>query len=1345
MQLNQLYRFGLVLILSCLSLKAVSADTALADSPIYDNKVASALLVALSVEWPTGTQAAYGDDFNSDAGYTCPGRNFDPAKDLTGDGIGMCYFTNREYLGYFDPSLCYTYTGVSGGTLYFVPVSAAAADHSCGGAAYSGNWLNWATMHALDAFRYAMTGGHRIIDQADLVVIQKTRHNGEGAYRTFPIKLVGPAFGVIPAIAPNSVSPKTWAELYVRVTLNYTAGAWPNIYPQEIANPPRPVPPPIQYDPFIGPMMEISNNPGFVNDGVSNFTEKMYVHVQVCDGVLDARDFCVPYGASLKPGGLIQEYSDRIRMGAMRYLLDPDPAESGNGAKNRNGGSLVVRIKDVGPEIIVPNGPPVDNPRKEWDPVSGVVFTNPDPWDANNSSVSKSGLINYINQFGKARGYVWWDRLAEMQREGYKYFMKKPPTAEYTAGHTAAMKDGFPVITDWFNYDGTPEDPIKHSCQNSFMLLMADTNTNCDTRLPGSTLSSGAGGFFCPGHAGALADADWPADAGASLWTNRVGGLQALDQPTGYINATIGDNPPPAFTFGGGQSWFPAGLAFYANTRDLRDDLVNNPNINPLGQTVTTFVVDVKETGAWNNRNNPPETGLETDNDPHNPDQLWLTAKFGGFDALHPGYGAGGYSYNPGTPLIRESWADALGKPLGYFVAGRPDKMVQALRDAFSTIVGRSGAAAGATLSDNAVVSSNAVYFVKYQPRGWLGDVVAHTITVNPDGTISTSVAPLWSAQAKLETLVASGGWDTARRIVTMADGVAVPFRLANLTASQQTALDLTSILGPTASSQNVLNFLRGDQSLRKRQIGGVFRDRQKVLGDIVDSEAAVVREPKAPFLDASGNAGYSAFKTAYASRTAMVYVGANDGMLHAFNGTADATGGNEVFSFVPSFLFDGPNGTPDQDGLASLTIPGYTHKYFVNASPVVQDIDFNKTDGASGAPDWRTILVGGLGKGGRGYYAIDITDPSSFTSETTISGKVLWEFTDEDMGFSYGRPLITKVRGLGGWVVVVTSGYNNIYGSVAANRGKGILYILNARTGALLRKTILADGGSESDPSGFAQITGFTQDYRDYTTEQVYGGNLFGHVWRIDVSAAVPPSPLPTQKIAELKDGGGVAQPITTAPQIEIDNDGVKRWVFIGSGRLLDSTDRTDTQEQAMYGFRDGIKSQPYGTSLPPPVAFPFTKANMLEVTDLLAGVTLSAATEVGWYVNLASLGHTAANGATERIVTHPLANEGVIAWVGNVPKVDPCDTADSYIYAVRYGTGKTELLQGPTGAEVPIPYFTSLSSLTKIQFVTIPQTGEIAIVASTTAPSIYRPDFKLRTSTGVPARLNWREILLQ
>ena len=594
------------------------------------------------------------------------------------------------------------------------------------------------------------------------------------------------------------------------------------------------------------------------------------------------------------------------------------------------------------------------------------------------------------------------------------------------------------------------------------------------------------------------------------------------------------------------------------------------------------------------------------------------------------------------------------------------------------------------------------------------------------------------------------------------------PFRLVNLNAAQKAALGSAV---PMSEQGDVLNYLRGQKTLEETDlggnpiVGGKYRVRKNLLADIVDSEAVYVGAPKGEYLD-EFNAGYSAFKTAKSGRTPAIYVGANDGQLHAFNAKVDGdvNAGQEIMAFVPSLVYAGPNNTPAVDGLRSLTDSSFVHHYLVNATPVVRDIDFNNTDGSSGMPDWRTLLVGGLGKGGKGFYALDVTDPADFANETTAATKVLWEFSDEDMGYSLAAPLIVKTRKWG-WVVLVSSGYNNTTSSVTANRGKGFLYILNARSGIQLAK-ITTGVGTVTDPSGFAPISGYTQAFVDYTTEEVYGGDLLGNVWRFDLRSATATVPAPLL-FATLTDPSSVPQPITTIPLIEYTVSDGNRYVFVGTGRFLDVADVLNPQQQTFYAIRDGNIAQRYETAasatgipLPTGVTFPITRADLYDHSDLSVTSNLTigltpaqiASKPMGWLYNPS--GQAPSTGAAlsrERMSLNPKASQGFVTWTGNVPDTNACNPDGlSRTYAVTYGAGAALTYVAATGAANTTTSSTrngrtynsyvETTAVVKSQLVNF---GDgVRILGTNTAGTPFLIGNPLN-SFGAGRLLNWREVL--
>jgi type IV pilus assembly protein PilY1 len=315
-------------------------------------------------------------------------------------------------------------------------------------------------------------------------------------------------------------------------------------------------------------------------------------------------------------------------------------------------------------------------------------------------------------------------------------------------------------------------------------------------------------------------------------------------------------------------------------------------------------------------------------------------------------------------------------------------------------------------------------------------------------------------------------------------------------------------------------------------------------------------------------------------------------------------------------------------------------------------------------------------------------------------------------------------------------SGYNNTTGP---GNGKGFLYILNAKTGQLLQK-VGTGSGSSGSPSGFAHIAGYSINFEDYTVEQVYGGDLWGLVWRFDVSSpTASPYPAPV-KIAELKDSLGSPQPVTTAPRVEVSLNGITRWVFIGSGQLLHVQDMGNTQTQTFYAFRDGSKTEPATTLLlPPGITHPLKRADFVSLSDadLLTGVTVPP-DKIGWLHDLSGVG---AGGATERVAFDMVANAGIVSWFGNIPSTDPCSPGvTSRTYAVAYETGKTALLDS-VGGTMAVPFYQAAFGIVKLQFIKI--NDRVELLSSDRTRNVWQVPGVFSGAVQPPRRLNWREII--
>lgn len=461
------------------------------------------------------------------------------------------------------------------------------------------------------------------------------------------------------------------------------------------------------------------------------------------------------------------------------------------------------------------------------------------------------------------------------------------------------------------------------------------------------------------------------------------------------------------------------------------------------------------------------------------------------------------------------------------------------------------------------------------------------------------------------------------------------------------TAQDNTTIDTGGAAGQALVNFLRGDRSYENTY----FRKRIHVLGDIVSAEARYVKVPMFSYTDAN----YAGYKKDKESRSGVVYVGANDGMLHAF----DAGTGKELWAYIPSFVL--PN-------LYKLADKNYAnlHQYFVDGTPEVGDFCPKAPASTCTKEEWKTILVGGLNRGGKGYYALDITNPSS--------PALLWEFTNANLGYSYGNPKITKLKN-GTWVVLVASGYNNA-------DGVGHLYVLKASDGTLLRTISAVDIGTSDSPSGLARISAHvTSPMTDNTTVAAYGGDNFGNLWRFDVNGDIGADGYEAHLLVSLKDSSGNAQPITVKP-LEATVNG-KPVVFVGTGRYLGTTDVSDTHIQSFYAVKDKLDATTYGNPRIAATGFvqqvltqttcPEKSAYCIpgQVVRTVSHNPVDWTTKSGWYLDFLSAG--------ERSSSDPSLGLGTLLFTTITPQsssVSACgdptgNGSASFAYALDYLTG--------------------------------------------------------------------------
>ncbi|MBZ0093414.1 MAG: hypothetical protein K8F27_14480, partial [Sulfuricellaceae bacterium] len=663
-------------------------------------------------------------------------------------------------------------------------------------------------------------------------------------------------------------------------------------------------------------------------------------------------------------------------------------------------------------------------------------------------------------------------------------------------------------------------------------------------------------------------------------------------------------------------------------------------------------------------------------------------------------------------------------------------------------ITAKVGSSAAVSVANAHVTSTdNASFASSYNSGTWAGDLNAYAIDVTTGIPQTTSLWTAGSAQDQLD-LISPANRKIATSTATAGSIGGLQFQpttattATKLSSSQQTLLNTPSVSPVDGAA--VLAYLRGDRS---GETAGTYRVRAHLLGDTVNAEPLVVRAPSANYADAGYQGSTTTFKETHASRTRIVYQGSNDGMLHAFN----AATGAEVWAYVPNLVMASLN------NLSSKA--AFTHQYRVDGTPVSGDVDFKNCCTSGSGNDWHTILVGSLGKGGRGYYALDVTDPTA-ADEAAVASKVLWEFPNSvtntaqrnaaqlNTGYTFGKPVIVKTVAKG-WVVLVTSGYNNGTNTGdSGGDGLGHLFVLNPKTGDLIKDipTTGCTATPATTPCGLAQISAYVENGDlDNTTDFVYGGDLMGNVWRFDFSGNSVSS-WGVSKFAVLKDANGATQPISTTPELaKITINGADyRFVYVGTGQYLGDTDvpcptggcptgKTQnshaTQTQTMYGLVDNMTS-----ALPDPLRSSLQVQTLTTdasgSTRSVTSNTVNYATMKGWYVDLPDSG--------ERINTDPALALGALVFTSNIPSTTVCvPGGSSWLYFLNYQTGGVITDSTVTWSA------TSLGEALASRPVIIQlPSGETRALVRESNATTQAPKIPLPTSPTSGKRVSWREI---
>lgn len=565
-----------------------------------------------------------------------------------------------------------------------------------------------------------------------------------------------------------------------------------------------------------------------------------------------------------------------------------------------------------------------------------------------------------------------------------------------------------------------------------------------------------------------------------------------------------------------------------------------------------------------------------------------------------------------------------------FFSAKSPQELAASFSSVLNDIASRDVAPTTAAVNASVVTVGALSFSTGYNTGVWSGSFWA--VTINSDGIVDTDPAHAhWKAETTLNTDYHTTSNYSTRNVytdtytlTTDASGNAtatfnagLQFTAANdasLDSVQTDGLESPALAGGNDTLANRINFLLGDPTYE----GALYRSRTSLLGAIIHSQPVYVSYASGGYYDnwpsgspeiATGAQTYDAFVTQQSTRPGTAYVGANDGMLHAFAApaptgcAADGTGcnygdgGTERWAFIPRAVYG---------NLGNLTSTSFSYRPTVDGTPVTRDVFFSDKK-------WHSILTGGVGLGGRGVYALDITDPTSFSASD-----VLWEFDSDmtiptgggagdcvsivgaaqsgtcnasDLGYTVSHPNIGRLAlspasGVNGtWVVLVPNGYFPDCGTpdtptndtakcqaIAAQAPKdgsgnpySALFVLNAETGSVIAELKTPD---IAGVTSFGLSTPVMGDYDNNQVDDVaFAGDVQGNLWRFDLQSSSATGWKVTLVYQAPVQG---AQPITTMPRLFPDPATNRFMVVFGTGKFLGIGDNSDNTVQSIYGVRD-------------------------------------------------------------------------------------------------------------------------------------------------------------------------------
>ncbi len=725
-----------------------------------------------------------------------------------------------------------------------------------------------------------------------------------------------------------------------------------------------------------------------------------------------------------------------------------------------------------------------------------------------------------------------------------------------------------------------------------------------------------------------MTDGLWNSNANVNYGGDVDSTGKTLPDNTSYSPRYPYRNPNGNAPSGQSYSNSLADIAFKYWSTDLRGNLDN---------TLLRFFPDASgdaTTQYWNPRNNPAtwqhmvnftiSFGLTK----AMTDPAWGGDTYSGdFPALSSGTkhwpgvveGASGSS----TPDVHvyDLWHAAVNSRGQFFSADDPIGVRNAFQSVFNNILRDTSSASSLAANSTRIDTGGVVYQARFNPEDWRGQLLAYPVTSN--GVVQAIAR--WDAALKMPSAA-------QRNITTWTGSTGVNFNsCTNLSTAQQSALNRNSANVIDNHCTERLNWLRGDTSKEVRFAGGKYRNRTvTVLGDTINSDPVYVSAEDYGYASAgfTGASSYTAFLATKQNRRPMVYVGANDGMLHGFRADTgdDTQSGRELLAHIPLAAFNKLN---------RLVEPSYAHTYFVDGSPTVGD--------AYLGGQWKTVLLGSMGAGGKAIFALDVSNPETFGPN-----QVMWEFSDaqdSDLGLTFSQPQIARLAS-GQWVAIFGNGYNS-------TSDRAYLFVVDLQTGTLIRKIAAGTATANGLSTPVLHDTN-----NDRIVDVAYAGDLQGNLWKFDLTGASSTNwsvgnggnPLFTARNASNQ-----VQPITSKPVVHVPTvqPAGGALVFFGTGQYLSSGDTTNQQVQSFYTVWDNNTT---GTVARSQLLQQRITAEVDEFGKTLretSNNTINWSTQRGWYMDLVGPTGTAVG---ERVVSAALVRYDRVIFVTTLPSADPC-----------------------------------------------------------------------------------------